>query len=472
MATISSPGIGSGLDVQSIVSQLVALEKAPLRQLQTQASSFQTKLSTFGTIKSQVSAMGEAAAKLSNSSGWNAVTATSSNTAAIGVTAAAGAPATAFTMQVSQLARAQSTASTAVPNSSSVGNGSLTIELGQWAGTSFTAGAAAPVNVTIGATDTLSDIARKINDAGAGVSATVLRDATGERLLLRSRETGEANGFRITAADADGNNTDSNGLSRLAFDAGNLSGQTLSQSGQNALATVNNVPISSASNRLTDTLPGMTIQLQQVTAQPVEINVSTDAETIKKNVQAFVDSYNTLNATLASATRYDEGSKRAGALQGDATAVGLQNALRGMMRSVTSSLPFGRLSDIGIEMKTGGQLEIKQSKLDSAMSNLDGLKSLFTTTTGNAGTEGFGLKLKRFADGLLSAEGLVSTKTDGIQRSMDRNGREQERVNDRAARVERRLLQQYNAMDAVVGRLSGLNAFVSQQITLWNKNTG
>jgi flagellar hook-associated protein 2 len=464
MATISSPGIGSGLDVQSIVTQLVALEKAPLRQLQTQASSFQTKLSTYGTIKSQVSAMGEAAAKLSNGSGWNAVTASSSNAAAIGVTAAAGAPATSFTMQVSQLAKAQSTASSAVASGSTIGSGTLTIELGQWAGTSFTAGGATTVNVAIDAADTLSAIASKINDAGAGVSATVLRDASGERLLLRSRETGEANGFRIAATDPS--------LSGLAFDPGNPGGQSLSQSGQNALATVNNVPISSASNRLTDTLPGMTIQLQQETTQPVEISVGTDVEAIKKNVQAFVDSYNTLSATLTSATRYDAASKTAGALQGDATAIGLQNALRGMMRSVTSSAPFERLSDIGIEMKTGGQLEIKPAKLDSALSNLDGLKSLFTATTGDATTEGFGLKLKRFADGLLAADGLVSTKTDGIQRSIDRNGREQERVNDRAARVEVRLLQQYNAMDAAVGRLNGLNAFVSQQITLWNRSSG
>ena len=472
MATISSPGIGSGLDVQSIVTQLVALEKAPLRQLQTQASSFQTKLSTYGTIKSQVSAMGEAAAKLSNGTGWNAVTASSSNAAAIGVTAAAGAPATSFTMQVSQLAKAQSTASAAVANGSAIGSGTLTIELGQWAGTSFTAGSATAVNVSVDATDTLSAIASKINDAGAGVSATVLRDASGERLLLRSRETGEANGFRISAADNDGSNTDASGLSRLAFDVGNASGQSLSQSGQNALATVNNVPISSASNRLTETLPGMTIELQQETTLPVEISVSTDVEAIKKNVQAFVDSYNTLSTTLANATRYDAGSKTAGALQGDATAIGLQNALRGMMRSVTSSTPFERLSDIGIEMKTGGQLEIKQTKLDSALSNLDGLKGLFTAATGAPSTEGFGLKLKRFADGLLAADGLVSNKTDGIQKSIDRNGREQERVNDRAARVEVRLLQQYNAMDAAVGRLNGLNAFVSQQITLWNRSSG
>jgi flagellar hook-associated protein 2 len=472
MATISSPGIGSGLDVQSIVTQLVALERAPLRQLQTQATSFQTKLSTYGTIKSQVAAFGEAAGKLSTPAGWNAVTATSSNVSAISVTAAAGAPATSFTMEVSQLARAQSTASSAVATGTGAGSGSMTIELGQWAGASFTPGTATPVSVTINpGADTLSEIASAINQADAGVTATVLRDASGERLLMRSRDTGEANGFRITVADDDGNNSDGAGLSRLAFDAANPAGQTLSQSGQNALATVNNVAINSASNRLTDTLPGMNIQLLQETTLPVEIDVSSDLEAIKANVQAFVDSYNTLSATLSSATRYDAGTRTAGALQGDATAIGLQNALRGMMRSVTGSTPFERLVDVGIEMKTGGQLSVQTAKLDEALSNLNGLKSLFNITTGDVSTEGFGLKAKRFADGLLAVDGLVSNKTAGIQKSIDRNGREQERVNDRAARVEARLLQQYNAMDARVGQLNGLSAFVSQQITLWNKSS-
>ena len=473
MATISSPGIGSGLDVQSIVTQLVALEKAPLKQLQTQATSFQTKLSTYGTIKSQVAAFGEAAAKLSASSGWNAVTATSSNVSAISVSAAAGAPATSFTMEVSQLARAQSTASTAVATGTGAGSGSMTIELGQWAGTGFTPGSATPVSVTINpGEDTLSEIAARINQAGAGVTATVLRDASGERLLMRSRDTGEANGFRITVADDDGNNSDGNGLSRLAFDAGNPAGQTLSQTGQNAIATVNNVAINSASNRLTDTLPGMNIQLLQETTLPVEIDVSSDLEAIKANVQAFVDSYNTLSATLTSATRYDAGTKTAGPLQGDATAIGLQNALRGMMRSVTSNTPFERLIDVGIELKTGGQLSIETSRFDTALSNLTGLRGLFTVATGDAATEGFGLKAKRFADGLLAADGLVSTKTAGIQSAIDRNSTAQERVNDRAARAEIRLLQQYNAMDARVGQLNSLSAFVTQQITLWNKSSG
>lgn len=469
MATISSPGIGSGLDVQGIVKQLVALERAPIKQLQTQASSFQTRLSTYGNIKSQVSALGDAAAKLSTVGGWNAVTASSSNPTAVGVTAGSGAQATTVSLEVQQLAKAQSAASAAVPSGSAMGSGTLTIELGSWAGGSFAPGTGTPVNLTIEAgQDSLSAIAAKINDAKAGVTATVLRDASGERLLLRSAETGEANGFRISVADADAD--DGNDLARLAFNPGSGSGMTQTQAGQNALATVNGVSISTASNRLTDTLPGLTLQLSQVTTAPVEIEVKTDLEAAKKAIQGFVDAYNTLSTTLTNATRYDEGTKTAGALQGDATAVGLQNALRAMMRSTTASAPFGNLSQLGIEMKTGGKLEIKASKLDEALSNYDGVKALFTTTSADPTARGFGLKVKAFADGLVAADGLVNSKTSSIQASIKRNGQEQERVNERASRVEVRLLAQYNAMDANVSRLNGLGSFVSQQIMMWNRS--
>lgn len=471
MATISSPGIGSGIDVQSIVSQLVALEKAPLTQLKKTATSLQTKMSTYGTIKSQVAALGDAAAKLSTNSGWNAVKASSSNPTAVGVTASTGAPATSLTLEVQQLAKAQSTASAAVAADTAMGTGSMTIELGSWSGNTFTAGSGTPVSVTIGAgEDSLAAIAAKINDAAAGVSATVLKDASGERLLMRSKDTGLETSFRLTVADDDGNNTDGSGLSRLGYAAGNANGMVQTQAGQNALSTINGVAIETASNRLTDTLPGLTIQLSQVTTAPVELDVSIDQEAVSANVKAFVDAYNTLNTTIANATRYDEATKVAGSLQGDATAIGLQGALRGMMRSITSSTPYTRLVDVGIELKTGGALEIKSEKFNTALSDLDNLKALFTTVTGDASTEGFGLKVKRFTDGLNAVDGLMSTRTAGLQKSISRNTDEQDRVNDRAARSEVRLLAQYNAMDANVAKLNSLSTFVTQQIALWNNS--
>jgi flagellar hook-associated protein 2 len=455
MATISSPGIGSGLDIQSIVSQLVALEKAPLTQLKTQATSLQTKLSTMGTIKSQVSALGDAAAKLSKASGWDPVKATSSNPSAIGVTVKAGAPATSITMEVQNLAKAQSTASAAVTAGTAMGTGSMTIELGQWSGSSFIAGSGTPVTIDIDAgQDSLSSIASKINDSDAGVSATVLRDASGERLLVRSKAT----------------DTDAAGLSRLAFSVGNANGMSRSQNAENAQATINGVPVTSASNTLSGTLTGMTIQLSQETTAPVTIDVTNDTEAIRSNVKAFVDAYNTLNSTLTSALRYDEATKTAGPLQGDATTVGLQNALRGMMRSVSASTPYSRLSDVGIELKSGGKLEINATKMDAALDNLDDLKALFTSTSSDPTATGFGWKIKNFAEGLIDADGTVSNKTDALKASIKRNSLDQDRVNDKAARTEKRLLAQYNAMDAAVGSLNGLSAFVSQQIILWNKS--
>ena len=465
---ISSPGLASGIDIQGIVSKLVALEQAPLIPLQQKATSFQSKLSIYGTIKSMVAGLGDAAAKLSAPGAWTSVKGTSSAPDAVGISVAAGTNATSMSIEVQSLAKAQSVASGAVPIGTPMGGGSLSIQIGSWAGGTFAAGSGAAVNVSIDAGDSLSAIATKINAAGAGVSATVLRDASGERLLMRSSETGEVNGFRIQVTDDDGNPTDANGLSRLAFDPGTASGMTLSQAGENAQATVNNVPISSASNTVKDALPGITLTLSKVTTGPVEVGVSVDKDAMRKNIQGFVDSYNAINNMLATATKYDPDTKVAGSLQGDSTAVGLQNALRSMMRSVTASEPYSRLLDVGIEMKNGGAMSINATKLDAAMENPEDLKALFANTSSIATERGFGLKVKAFADGLNSVNGLVSTRTEALKGYISRNTKEQEKVSDRAARAEVRLLAQYNAMDAAVGQLNGLNAFVTQQITLWN----
>lgn len=474
MSSISSPGLASGIDIKSIVSQLVALERAPLQSLKSQASSLQNRVSVYGSLKSMSAGLGDAAAKLAKPESWSGVTATSSDSAAVGVSATGTAQRTSLSVEVQRLAKAQSTASGAVARDNAVGGGTLHIQLGSWAGGPFAPGAAAAVDIDVAADDSLSDIAAKINDSQAGVSATVLRDATGERLLLRSKDTGEVNGFRIQVTDGDGTPNDASGLSRLAYDPGTASGMGLSQAGINALATINNVPVSSASNTLADSLPGMTLTLSKETTAPVEIKVSTDEAAIKKNIEAFVNAYNSINDLINTATKYDPVTKVAGTLQGDSTAVGLQNALRSMMRSVTASSPFSRLIDVGIEAQKDGKLTIDSGKLGKAMENLEGLQNLFSASGGGSGgtDQGFGLKVKAFTDGLAGANGSLTTRSSSLQSAIRRNDKEQERVTDRATRAEARYLAQYNAMDAAVGQLNSLNAFVAQQITLWNKNTG
>jgi flagellar hook-associated protein 2 len=478
---ISSAGVGSGLDVKSIVSQLVAIEKQPLTQLQTKATSFKTQLSLYGTIKSQAASLGDAAALLAGSSGWNTQKASSSNAAAVSVTAGAGAAAANLSIEVAQLARAQSAASSGVLAGATVGAaGSLRIQLGAWGGTpdalTFTAGPAAFVDVSIVATDTMSTMAGKINAAGGGVTATVLRDGANERLVIRSNASGADAGFSITETGGPA------GLANFevkgtidSTDSTPASGMFMSQTALNAEAKINGVDVVSASNKMTDVIPGVTLQLMQKTAvggAPVEILVENDLDAVQKNIEGFVEAYNKLNQTLADATKYSAATKTGGPLQGDATTVGLQNALNLMMRSGSTGSSFSRLSEVGIERQTDGSLKINQTKLTSAKQDLDNLKKLFATNNNDKLTNGFGLKVRDFARGLVAFDGLVSSKSTAIQGSITRNAKDQDRVTDRAARVEAQLFRQYSALDAQMAQLNGLNSYVTAQLAQWNKSTG
>jgi flagellar hook-associated protein 2 len=200
---MSSIGLGSGLDVNSIVTQLVAIEKQPLQALTTKATTFQTQLSTYGTINSQVSALETAAAALATSSGWAVQKATSSDVTAVSVTASSAAAASVLSVDVTQLARAQSSASAAVAASTTVTTaGTLKIELGSWSGSTFI-GSGSEKSVDIAAGDTVDNIASKINAKYSGltegVNATVLNDGATKRLVVTSKNTGEAAGFRINS---------------------------------------------------------------------------------------------------------------------------------------------------------------------------------------------------------------------------------------------------------------------------------
>ena len=463
--SISSTGVGSGLDVKSIVTQLVAIEKQPLKQLQAKASTFQTQLSLYGKIKSQASALGDAAALLAGTGGWNTQKSTSSIAAAVGVTAGTAAVKGAFSVEVQQLARAQSTASVGLAASAAVGaSGSLKIEMGSWSADAipvFSVGTS--VAVAVNAADTVSAIASKINAAGAGVTATVLRDGTKERLVLRSNNTGVDSGFRVNSpADP--------GLAALGMTNPSNGVGFVGQTAQDAKVKINGVAVVSATNKMVDVVPGVTLQLNQVTTAPAEITVENDLDVVQKNIQGFVDAYNALNSTLADATKYTPGTKTGGPLQGDATTLGLQNALRSMLGSTSSGSTFSYLSDVGIERQTDGSLKVNATKLTSAQQDLPNLKNLFAANNSNPMTNGFGLKVRDFSRGLVSLDGTVSNKSAALQGAISRNSKDQERVTERADRVEVQLLRQYSALDAQMAQLNGLNAYVTAQLAQWNKS--
>jgi flagellar hook-associated protein 2 len=476
MATISSVGVGTnGLNVKDIISKLVDLESKPLDTLKLSATATQAKISAFGQIKSLVSTLGDAASKLTSVTGWNGVKTSTSNDKAVTVTAIGGTQPASFNVEVQSLAKAHSTASGPItPTGSAVGAGTLTL----WAG----ATAATPpatdtklADITVSATDTIYDIASKINGASAGIAATVLNDATGQRLLLSSKTTGAAAAFRMEVADDDGNNTDAAGLSRLvstAFPPG-TAGFQVTEAGADAQAKVNGIAVTSSTNAFKDTISGVTFTALQVTTGPVQLTVARDDDTIQNNIKAFVDAYNAINDLLNEATKYDAATKKGGMLQGDSTTITLQNSLRNAMQAITSgSTAFQRLSDVGIAQLQGGNLSIDSSKLSKAMNEkMDDLKNLFRNQ-GTGSAAGIAVQVKALTTNLLSVDGFFQSKDDSLQRSLKQNAKDQARVQDKVDAFEQRLTRQYNALDSKMSSLNALNAYVAQQVATWNKNTG
>ncbi|MCA3239634.1 MAG: flagellar filament capping protein FliD [Curvibacter sp.] len=467
MATMSSPGIGSNLDVKSIVSQLVAIEKKPLEKLKLQAAATQTKISTFGQIKSMVSSLQDAVGKLTSVTGWNGVTASSSDNAFVTSSAIGGTQPTSFNVEVQSLAKAQSSYSAALlPVGGAVGAGTLRLELGKWAGAVFTPGSGTPLDITVSATDKVADIASKINGANAGVTATILSDASGERLLLRGKNTGVDAGYRLSVtADDDTNPADALGLSRVVV------GSTTNQNATDAAATINGIPVTSSTNTFANKVAGVTFTAVQETKAPVVVTITKDNSAVQKNIEAFVKAYNDVNGILNEATKYDAATKTGGLLQGDTTALALQSALRAAVQSVTtSSSVFTRLSDIGVGVLRGGNLEINGAKLSTALENTDQLRAMFSNTAAGS-AEGIAVRFKNLTTRLLASDGFFSSKDSTLKQTLDSNSRDQTQLNEKVSRVEAALNRRYTALDGQLGKLSSLNSYLSQQITQWNKNT-
>ncbi|MFO6421728.1 flagellar filament capping protein FliD [Hylemonella sp. W303a] len=382
MATMSSVGIGTnGLDVQSIVSQLVALEKKPLEKLALEKTRTEARITLMGQMTSLADSLNTAVTKLASVTGWNAVAASSSSDA-VTVSAVGGAQPTSLSVQVQQVAAARSTASMAFAANSFVGSGTLKVTIG-------TGPTATSTDIVVSATDKLSDVASKINGSNAGVTATVMTDPnTGEqRLLLNGKETGQSKAFSLSVEEGGvpADNTDNSGLSRLVYTDGTSSTFHETTAAADAQITVNGIALTSATNTFTDVVAGVTITATKVTSSPATVSISRNTSAMKTNIEAFVKAYNELNDLLNQTTKYEEGTQTAGAFQGDSTLLAMQRSLRSALGNVFGSTNGGynSFSSIGVrvagsaDMRPDGHLEIDETKLSAALANPEAMKTLF-----------------------------------------------------------------------------------------------
>lgn len=478
MATITSPGVGSGLDVNGIVSQLVALERKPIEKLEEAASTIQTRISSYGRVQSLFSTLRDAAAALGRTTQWQQTTATASDATALSVSASSGASVGSYGVTVSSLARSQNLASTAfAAGSTVVGGGTLQIELGSWNGgsTTFTPKAGAtPVSVTVPADATLQQVRDAINGANAGVSAAIVTDASGARLTLRSRESGLSNSMRITATDGNGAPL-TTGLGTLGYNPpGGATAMSQTQAAANAAATINGLAVSSESNTLSGVLDGASITLLRETgATPVSVSVTSDRTAMKTAIQAFATAYNALNSYLAEQTKYDESTKTAGALQGDSAALGMRSQMRTLLRAQSgASTTLTSLSAVGFNVQRDGSISIDNAKLEAGLDQLPELARLFSNGDANVPANvGFGERFRTMIDQIVGSTGTLTTRSDGLKASLKRNEKDQEKLEERVLRVQTRLLKQYSALDTQMGQLNSLSNYVSSQVAQWNKKT-
>ena len=464
--TISSPGLGSGLNINSIVSQLVAVEQQPVKIMQAKGNVLQTKLSVFGQVKSDLSALQDAANALMSSTTWDAKTLTSSDSSSVTGTATASALSSAFSVEVTHLAAGQSLKTAGVASTyTAPTTGTLSIQLGSWSAAGvFTGGASAAVSVDVNAGDSLSTIAAAINakSTSAGVTATVVTTGSTQQLLLRGSSTGAASGFQITP---------SSGLEAFGFTSTTATGgMTRTQTAADAAITIDGIDVNSATNTVKDAIPGVTLNLLANTTSATQISVDVDKTAIKAKIQAFQDAYNKINSDLKTYTAYDPATKTGGPLLGDGTTTGLQNMLRTLVGSNgPSTSTIGRLSDLGLEIQADGSISTNATKLDAALQDPKNVKAFFSAATGTASGNGIAKRIYDFAFGATGVGGSVTTHSAGFQKSIDQNNAAIDKFNTHIDAYQKQLLAQYTRLDTSMSTLNSLSTFVTSQIAQWNK---
>lgn len=489
--SISSAGIGSGLDVKGIISSLMAVESQPLTLLQNKASTVTTEISAVGQIQSLTSTMADKARALSTSSLWTQTTSSSADPTIVTADTSAGTAAAGdYSVSVQQLAQGQ-TVTSSVAAGTGLNAGTLTIQIGNYTSdgltpstTSFAnATGSSAVNVQIGAGDTsLNAIRDKINAANAGVSASIITDATGSRLSLRSTTTGAVNGFKITATEATDDGNPSTGLSSLSFDgsSGATSSQlTLNQYALNAKATVNGIAIESATNKLSNISDGLSLTLLKKSDTPVDVNVAIDTASMQKAIADFVSAYSSLQSYISLQTKYDASTAVAagtarhdGPLEGDPSIVGFQNQLHGVINTTSvTSVAFSRLSDIGIAVQKDGTLAVSnQNKLTAALANPTELHKLLATQGTNDQNTGIMTRFAAMGDRATSVDGALFSRSDGLKGELSRNQKQQDDMQVHLDATQTRLTAQYQALDTTMSKMSALSSYVTQQVALMQKS--
>lgn len=462
-------GSGSGIDTAALVKSLVEAQfAAKTQQVEKRTETLTSQISAVSELKSAINGFNTALKSLVTS-GTLSSRLTSSAEGVLRVSATGDTmPTVSTAITVTQLAAAQvSTTNTPIAAGTAFRNGTLSIQLGRdvvdasGAVTGFSA-SGAPVSVTIDAADaTLAGIAAKINGAGAGVTASVVKDGNGERLSIRGA-SGASQAFQITGADA-GDSGES--LATLNVGAG-ATGTTSASRARDALVDVDGVRYARATNSITDLVPDVTLDLVAPSATPVQIGPKRDTAALSQAVNDIVATYNQLFSILRTAT-----DPATGSLARDTGATEMKRALSKLtltdLTGVTNGTPK-TLAEIGVATNRDGSLSVDAAKLARAMKDHpQAIEAMFT----ESGTgKGVSSALNAIAVQVTSRSFGLGASESRYTQARVKLGDEQVSLTEQQEKMKTRLTQQYASMDARVAVYKSTQAFLTQQIDAWNAN--
>ncbi len=422
---ITFSGLASGLDSAALIDQLVAAEKQPAVLLGRKVSDLNRQGSIVDDLVSKLRAFGDRARGLDLASEVRSVRADRSDTSHVGIAVSGTASASTHSLRISATARGQTVTSRTFASDSAgvLGAGSVTIDTA----------AGDPVAVSWTATDSLSAIAARINDANAGATAAVIYDGTSYRLVASSRQTGTA--AAPTFVDAgDG----------LAWS----SPANVTAAARDAAFVIDGIAVTRGQNVVSDVLAGVTLTLTapHAAADPdTTLSIAADGEAMRDKVKGLIDAYNGVAGALDGQLRYTGVTKGNDTLFGDSTLRQLQGALS---RVVTDEHGGKTLAGLGIRLDTTGRLTLDQAKFDAALTtDPAAIESLFV-----AG--GLATKIATLSDGYARAgDGVLSTKGKAID---DRTASYQKdiiRIESMATATGDRLRAQFTALERAISTM-------------------
>jgi flagellar hook-associated protein 2 len=363
-----------------------------------------------------------------------------------------------YSVSVTALAQAAKLKSAALDNAITFNNGMLAIKMGN--------GSTTVINPT---SNTLSGIRDAINSSNIGINATIVNDGKTSHLVLTAKDSGTANAITVTGTQ------DFGVLSTGAWndERTNPPTQTPStmvtvQAAQDAAVEVEGVAITSATNKVTNAIPGLTLNLTKVTTKDDKYNLSiaNDATGVQATATKFVDAYNTLAKALGTMTAYDAATKTSGPLQRDSTVKGIQRQLSNtLIEAVGTAGKLQTLNDVGISLQKDGTLALDAAKLTKATTDqFSDVKKLFTSP------EGVITRLNSLLTDMLSEGGVVESRTKGLQTSLKLNTDRQTQVQTRLDGIQARYTKQFNALDVTLTKLQGKQSALTSQLSALTAN--